>query len=76
MKRSVMQMALCKLLEEQSVQGTSYMFRAQQILEFLQMNGMLPPQVKTERISKAVHPVTKETGEFRSWTMQSRWEDE
>lgn len=41
MKRSEMQESICKLLEEQSRQGTAFMFKAQQILELIEKVGML-----------------------------------
>lgn len=35
MKQSEIQIKICKLLETQSLQGTAYMFKAQQILELI-----------------------------------------
>ena len=43
MERSEMQIEICKLLEEQSHQGTAYMYKAQKILDLIQNLGMLPP---------------------------------
>jgi hypothetical protein len=42
MKRSELQIEICKLLEAQSVYGAAYMFKAQQIIELIEKCGMVP----------------------------------
>lgn len=66
MKRSEMQKAICELLEEQSKQATAFMFKAQQILELIEKQGMLPPKTN-KLVAFAPIPGVSRTVETNEW---------
>ena len=76
MKRSEMIKYLVGLLRMPRFSPVSDEILAEEILTALEANGMVPPAIKKETVTRAQHPQTKEEGNFIQYLMRHEWEKE